>query len=233
MNSLTSERFKKSEIQSLWKYMTDKGRTNVIDNYQFRSHFDNLRYSGNSSVRKIRTAATSSAGSNSLANGIIGTAVGRTTIYTQSSSSSTWNEDVFEKLRQIIRSSSQSFEEIFKSFDTDKNGFISAVEFRNAIRKLNLGLSSREIDKLMVKIDTNADGKIDWKEFMSKFKVSELDERMKERAKDKMGRIKELMILHMTSPNDAFRFVIFFILIVVSLMRASLESYLTRSSASS
>jgi len=29
---------------------------------------------------------------------------------------------------------------------------------------------------------------------------------MKERAKDKMGRLKELMILHMTSPNDAFRF---------------------------
>jgi hypothetical protein len=60
----------------------------------------------------------------------------------------------------------------------------------------------------MTKIDTNSDGKIDWQEFISKFKTSELDERLKERAKDKMGRLKELMILHMTSPNDAFRFVI-------------------------
>lgn len=59
----------------------------------------------------------------------------------------------------------------------------------------------------MEKIDTNADGKIDWKEFIHKFKTRELDERLKERAKDKMGRMKELMMLHMTSPNDAFRFV--------------------------
>lgn len=61
----------------------------------------------------------------------------------------------------------------------------------------------------MAKIDTNADGKIDWIEFISKFKNSDLDERLKERAKDKMARFKELMILHMTSPNDAFRFVSF------------------------
>jgi hypothetical protein len=74
---------------------------------------------------------------------------------------------------------------------------------------LALGLSSREIDKLMARMDTNADGKIDWQEFISKFKRSELDERLQERAKDKMARIKELMIMHMTSPNDAFRFVTF------------------------
>jgi len=43
---------------------------------------------------------------------------------------------------------------------------------------------------------------------MSKFKTNDLDVRLQERAKDKMARIKELMILHMTSPNDAFRFVI-------------------------
>lgn len=70
-------------------------------------------------------------------------------------------------------------------------------------------MTSREIDKIMTKIDTNNDGKIDWREFISKFKTSELDERLKERAKDKMARLKELMMLHMTSPNDAFRFVCF------------------------
>lgn len=59
----------------------------------------------------------------------------------------------------------------------------------------------------MTRIDTNSDGKIDYREFMSKFKTSDLDERLKERAKDKMARLKELMMLHMTSPNDAFRFV--------------------------
>jgi len=60
----------------------------------------------------------------------------------------------------------------------------------------------------MEKIDTNNDGKIDWQEFMAKFKTKDLDERMKERSRDKMARIKELMMLHMTSPADAFRYVI-------------------------
>ena len=103
-----------------------------------------------------------------------------------------------------------SFEDIFKKFDEDGNGFISSIEFRNAIRKLNLGLSSREIDMIMKRVDTNGDGNIDWKEFIAKFKTTDLDDRLKERAKDRMARLKELMILHMTSPVDAFRFVIYF-----------------------
>jgi len=74
------------------------------------------------------------------------------------------------------------------------------------LRKLNLGLTAREIDKIMLRIDTNQDGKIDYKEFSAKFKNSELDVRLKERAKDKMASLKEMMILHMTSPNDAFKF---------------------------
>jgi hypothetical protein len=60
----------------------------------------------------------------------------------------------------------------------------------------------------MKRVDTNGDGNIDWKEFISKFKTTDLDDRLKERAKDRMARLKELMILHMTSPLDAFRFVI-------------------------
>jgi len=102
------------------------------------------------------------------------------------------------------------------------------VEFRNAIRKLNLGLTSREIDKLMLRIDSNQDGKIDYNEFAAKFKTSELDVRLKERAKDKMARLKELMILHMTSPNDAFRFVSTLIVHSHSLMKVNLASLPTK-----
>ena len=53
--------------------------------------------------------------------------------------------------------------------DADGNGFISQVEFRNAIRKLNIGLSSREIDQLLAKIDTNTDGRISYPEFAAHF----------------------------------------------------------------
>jgi len=190
VNSLTADRFKRNEIQSLWRFLTENSRVQSLDKFSFRTHFDNLRYQGNSSVRPLKSAPPGA----------------RTTIFTNSSSSSKWEQDIFEKLRQIIRSSSKSFEDIFREFDEDKNGYISLVEFRNALRKLNLGLTSREIDKLMARIDSNSDGKIDWHEFISKFKVNDLDERLKERAKDKMARMKELMMLHMTSPNDAFRF---------------------------
>jgi len=61
---------------------------------------------------------------------------------------------------------------------------------------------------MISKIDLTSDGKINWKDFVGKFKTSELDERLKVRSKDKMARLKELMILHMTSPNDAFRYVL-------------------------
>ncbi len=44
---------------------------------------------------------------------------------------------------------------------------------------------------------------------MAKFKTKKVDERLMERAKDKMARLKEMMMLHMTSPNDAFKFVTF------------------------
>lgn len=76
----------------------------------------------------------------------------------------------------------------------------------------------------MIRVDTNADGKIDYNEFMSKFKQNDLDVRLKDRAKDKMARLKELMMLHMTSPNDAFRFVKYSSFIFYSLMKVSLES---------
>jgi len=39
-----------------------------------------------------------------------------------------------------------------------------------------------------------------------RFQNNEFDDRIQERSKARMGKLKELMIFHMTSPNDAFRF---------------------------
>jgi hypothetical protein len=142
---LVSSRFKASELQSLWKHLTE-GRLQTLDRHNFKSNFESMKYSGSSSMRNIKSALPGA----------------RVTIVSQSSSSSQWDQDIFEKVRQIIRTSSKSFEDIFKEFDTDANGSISQVEFRQAIRKLQLGLTSKEIDKLMERIDTNNDGKVDW-----------------------------------------------------------------------
>jgi len=58
----------------------------------------------------------------------------------------------------------------------------------------------------MAKIDINQDGRIDYKEFQAKFKVNTFESRMAVRAANRMAKLKELMNLHMTSANDAFRF---------------------------
>ena len=116
---------------------------------------------------------------------------------------------MIERLRVIIATSTKSLREIFNEFDEDGNGFITQVEFRNAMRKLNLGITSREMDQVLQQIDNNGDGKIDWQEFSAKFKDSSFDARMASRAAIRMAKLKELMNLHMTSANDAFRYVSF------------------------
>lgn len=93
----------------------------------------------------------------------------RTTIKTNSLAVDKWESNVIEKMRAIIITSSKPLQQVFNEFDSDGNGFVTAVEFRNAIRKLNLGLSSKEIDQLMMRIDANGDGQIDYNEFMNKF----------------------------------------------------------------
>ena len=114
---------------------------------------------------------------------------------------------LLERLRVLIAASTKSLKEIFNEFDEDGNGFVTLVEFRNAIRRLGLGITSKELDSLMHQIDRNGDGLIDWLEFSSKFKDNSFDARMATRAANKMAKLKELMNLHMTSANDAFRFV--------------------------
>ena len=107
-----------------------------------------------------------------------------------------------------MKTSARPLKEIFSEFDVDGNGVVTAVEFRNAIRKLNLGLSSKEIDQLMMRIDANSDGMIDYNEFSSKFGTSnQQSQLMQERGKEKLAQLKELMTLHMNSVVDAFRYV--------------------------
>lgn len=205
VHSLTSGRFKKGEIHELWLTLASK---NGLDLHAFRAHFDTMVYTGKSQIKTVKALAGGAINSsNAPLRGASSTKAGRTTVQTVTSSSEAWEADVVEKLRQIVKSSSMSLRQIFNGMDADGNGFITQVEFRNAIRQLGLGLTSREIDQLLAAIDSNADGKIDWTEFASKFKSSELEERMADRARARMGQLKELMILHMTSPNDAFRFV--------------------------
>lgn len=194
---MSGGRFKKTEIDHLWKSIADNA--DACDGFKFKSHFDQLHYRGLSSVKTVSDACNTT-GVKSISS--LPTQSTKFTIQTKTSSSSKWDNNIVEKLRVLVSSSPKSLHDIFYEFDEDGNGYITSVEFRNAIRKLGIGLTSRDIDQLMAKIDTNQDGRIDYYEFMAKFKTNTLDERMQQRTATKMARIKQLMNLHMTSAND-------------------------------
>jgi len=50
---LTSERFKKADIQRMWKQFAGSENADKIDRYQFREHFESMSYKGMSSVGSL------------------------------------------------------------------------------------------------------------------------------------------------------------------------------------
>lgn len=66
-------------------------------------------------------------------------------------------------------------------------------------------MTDLEIQKIMNRVDADNDGNVSYKEFVAKFRNDPVYEhRMLERAEKKMYEINELMIHHMTSPDDAY-----------------------------
>lgn len=97
---------------------------------------------------------------------------------------------------------------IFGQIDTDGSGLISSKEFYKAMKLISLGLTDQEIDKIMKRIDADNDGNISYLEFVAKFRDDPIFEhRMLERANKRLVELNELMIHHMTSPDDAYRMV--------------------------
>ena len=57
--ALTSERFKKAEIQRLWKQMASEESPDLLDRYKFREHFESMSYKGNSTVGSLSSLGQS------------------------------------------------------------------------------------------------------------------------------------------------------------------------------
>jgi Ca2+-binding EF-hand superfamily protein len=66
-------------------------------------------------------------------------------------------EKLWGKFTQVQRA--------FRAFDTDKSGFLSYGEFRNALLSLGIRLTDADFRELVAKYDTNADGQISYDEF--------------------------------------------------------------------
>ena len=78
--------------------------------------------------------------------------------------------DVLSKMRQFIRASNRTLKEIFDEIDQSGQGVVTNLEFKEGIRKLMIGITSKEIDDLINVVDMNKDGRVDWVEFNAKFK---------------------------------------------------------------
>jgi Ca2+-binding EF-hand superfamily protein len=82
-----------------------------------------------------------------------------------------FDNDPLEKIKRIINSSRFDFTTYFKMYDMlSENGFINQFEFKNMLKKLNIGLTGQEIDVIHNKSGKRRDGKINIKEFISYIK---------------------------------------------------------------
>lgn len=66
-------------------------------------------------------------------------------------------DDLFINQEQLL--------EVFRSFDRDGNGFISAAELAGSMAKMGHPLTYRELSEMMREADTNGDGVISFSEF--------------------------------------------------------------------
>ncbi|CAF0745111.1 unnamed protein product, partial [Didymodactylos carnosus] len=70
--------------------------------------------------------------------------------------------DIFLKMKGLTTS------EAFQEFDTNNDGFISPKEFRRAMEAQKM-YTTQDIDYILMCVDTNQDGKIDFMEFTERF----------------------------------------------------------------
>lgn len=64
------------------------------------------------------------------------------------------------------------FKQIFDEFDQNKDNKVSKKEFIKAIKKLGLGFTNDDLEKIYDAVDVNEDGSLDYQEFANAFEVS-------------------------------------------------------------
>nr|ABK25964.1 unknown [Picea sitchensis] len=76
-------------------------------------------------------------------------------------------EEVSNNQEQLI--------ELFRSFDRDGNGYITAAELARSMAKMGHALSFRELTEMMAEADTDGDGRISFAEFTAAVTSASVD----------------------------------------------------------
>lgn len=78
------------------------------------------------------------------------------------------------QIRQTLLTKFSKWREAFFAFDVDRSGSITVEEFRQALEGLRLPIPANHLASLLLDIDTDGDGKINYEEFADKLLEWEL-----------------------------------------------------------
>ena len=66
----------------------------------------------------------------------------------------------------IAVDSKEEMRNLFRAFDRDGNGFVSASELREMMARLGMRISAEEVERMVKKADADGDGKVNYEEFV-------------------------------------------------------------------
>jgi len=78
-------------------------------------------------------------------------------------------DEVFQLLKQKMAAQHKQVRAAFRMFDTDGDGFVSKSELARVLSRYAIDVPEKHLMQIVSKVDTNNDGRIDYREFMQGF----------------------------------------------------------------